>query len=303
MSSYIEPDSNMAANQYHLMVQNPYHITIADYSADNLHLLIINKALKEMYEDNNCPYCQYRTEKVTEIPTFDYMYNRMLTLPFSIDVFERVNFYIQRRLHNIECLISIFDPCCCSWRLYYGTPSIKDRLPRKYYHHYFTKNRVLRQFLEAANETELRNKRGEPKNNIEPPFICVPDSDDDEPLSSVVPRRKWSNCEILIRRVEDDDGNHTLCVLFNRLNGCREASRFIQNELRTLFAEERFSNAELLLADNEIVIQPRMSYLSFVEGISESVWENKESQHIIKYVANDMLSREFCTFIPYYNYT
>jgi hypothetical protein len=171
---------------------------------------------------------------------------------------------------NVEL---VFYPCCWRWRLLYGTPSTEDTLTENQRPVFRKKNSVLQELMQVTKTY---------------------DQSASEQKSEISEHRKFSVSEIAIH-LDYRYGDERLDVTFCHINRNFSSCQYLRDKLHEQLANN--------VMDNDIILDSRIPYLSFVEGIRHADDRNETHLHIIKYITNELLCREFCTFIPYYNYT
>jgi hypothetical protein len=147
---------------------------------------------------------------------------------------------------------------------------------------YNNKNRVLQ---------DLLVKMYNPTNKTPPSsgkMFAVPEDPNEGimALSLAMSKREWSVCEIAIRRTISPNGDTMLSCDFNRISGCRVSATYLIQALRS-------NNYLFNLPMNDSIAETRTELLKFTEGVSPT------NTHIQRYVCNDLLIREICSFIPY----
>jgi hypothetical protein len=234
--------------------------------------------LDKTYKPPICPdhKCEPNTGQVQEVVCNDH-YNRlpfrMLSLPYSTDAIERVNYIIERFVRSLDKNVElVFYPCCWRWRLMYGTPSTEDTLTEKQRPVFRKKNSVLQELMQVTKTYD--QTASEQKSEISEP-------------------RKFSVSEIAIH-LDYRYGDERLDVTFCHINRNFSSCQYLRDKLH-----EQLAN----VMDNDIILDSRIPYLSFVECISHADDRNEKHPHIIKYITNELLCREFCTFMSYCKYT
>ena len=242
----------------------------------------------EQYTDPQCPIHKIKQDKVIEVP-YEHFYVhffKILSIPYDSvsgpDLFDRLNCAIEKILQSIECLVVNFDPCCCRWRLCYGTRTIEQMLTHDQKHIFHKKNQVLLDML-----MEIYRKQDEPLTQL---------TEENDPLGEryldIIPKREWCIAEIIISRKIGEDGNETLECYYNRICGSRTSAMFMFCELRNRIGDLLHSNS------SDRIVESRMDILKLMEGISPEAFTGSESR-ICNYLLNDIMVREICSFIPY----
>jgi hypothetical protein len=226
-------------------------------------------------------------ELVSEVPTsiFRHIYTQGLYIPYSDDMFDRTNRALESIFASIECLTPIFDACCCRWRLYYGTQMVSNTYIYSSSSEFHTKNYALYELL-----LEINKKRHNPHISEDNPWGIDPE--DDFELDELKPRREFCVADVIIARQPGLNGQDMLSVCFNGIHGSRISFSFISNEIR--------NNLMATIERTPVVVtNSRLPLLLLAEGTGHV---KEEHPHIIRYLMNDLLIKEFCTFIPYRTY-
>lgn len=264
---------------------------------NNIETSVERRKREDHFKNVGCPSHASQPEKVKEIP-FEVIDSvsifKLLCVPFSEDAFEGLNRLIEKTVEPIECLTSYFDTCCCRWRLYYGTPSIENTLSIEQRPAYYNKTRVLQDLLVKMYQPNT-TEGGLHKDHSSSKMFAVPENSEEnlEEFARVLSRREWGVSEIIITRKIHQDGRMMLFCYFNRLCGSRTTAMYLFRELRDNIRPDCFPTRNNLMMDSRIPL------LQFVEGITST---EKCEEHIHRYVCNDLLVREVCSFIPYRKY-
>lgn len=264
-------------------------ITISPTVTDTSPELCLNLFHHEDYKKyKQCIIHDVQPERVSNVPApfLPHLYVEGLYIPYSDDAFDRTNRALETLFASIECLTAIFDSCCCQWRLYYGTQMISNKYIYSKSSEFHTKNYALHQML-----LEIDKKRHNPFVSEENPWGIDPA--EDFSLEALKPRREFCIAEVIITRQPGLNGQEMLSVGFNRIHGCRVTAAFITNKIR--------NNLMSVLEQTPVVFEKtRSPLLLLAEGTDYNFKE--EHPHISRYLLNDLLVREICTFIPHRKY-
>ena len=266
-------------------------ITIPPTVADTIPELMLTH--HEDYKKYKLPCIIHdvQPERVSNVPLsfLRHQYFEGLYIPYSDDAFDRTNRALESIFASIECLTAIFDSCCCQWRLYYGTQMISNKYVYSKSSAYHTKNYALHEML-----LKIDKKRHNPLVSKENPWGVDQAEDYILSLEALKPRREFCVAEVIITRQQPElNGPEMISVSFNRLRGCRVTSAFIANEIR--------NNLMSVLEQTPVVFaNTRSPLLLLAEGTDSNFKE--EHPHISRYLLNDLLVREICTFIPHRKY-
>jgi hypothetical protein len=166
--------------------------------------------------------------------------------------------HVEIVLSRIEGLKYKWDNAKCLWFLEYGTEPMENKYKGKE-HRQITMGKFAA--LQAASDSITR-------------FPHLIDHDDDV-HDDYHEYMRWCKMEL---RVYTDTVKGCFFVHFSRMTGDASTHWNIWPIIRTYFQE------------NAIFI-PRSSFLKFVEGI-----EYDKTNHIHRYLLDDMIIRELCTF-------
>ena len=154
----------------------------------------------------------------------------------------------------------------------YGTPSTEDTLTENQRPVFRKKNSVLQELMQVTKTY---------------------DQSASEQKSEISEHRKFSVSEIAIH-LDYRYGDERLDVTFCHINRNFSSCQYLRDKLHEQLANN--------VMDNDIILDSRIPYLSFVEGIRHADDRNETHLHIIKYITNELLCREFCTFMSYCKY-
>jgi hypothetical protein len=226
--------------------------------------------------------------------------------------------YLEITLIEIDSLSVKYEPDKGRWLCEYGTVPIETKLSPTQLTVYYRKNSLLRYglnshklntkkntfdticltnilklpfncFIKAGINDRMRsNLRSEICDKAQKMFPCSAKGQtpwneiyafndyDYEILKGI---KSWSKFEIVIRKNIYTD---KLNVYFNRLSGNRLSSSFVLNKtkesLNSLPAEFNWNL--------------RKNYIQFIES-----FQTVQSNHIVKYILNEMICREICSYI------
>jgi hypothetical protein len=173
--------------------------------------------------------------------------------------------HIKIILSRIEGVRYSWDNNMCVWHIEYGTFPFENGKPRdEFIQIKRGKNAALCAAMAAIEK-----------------FPHLVDHDDiwDDNNIGFYDIKSWCKMEL---RIYTDRKKNGFFIVLNRMSGDgdRATHWFIWREIYTYFAGNIFL--------------PRCSFLELVEGV-----EYDETNHINKYLLNDMLVKEFCTFMQH----
>lgn len=226
--------------------------------------------------------------------------------------------YIDKSLKGIECLDVRYEAEHGRWICFYGTLPIEKQLApeqivvyhrkkslfaRSWGNYDFHSKKITFETIDLTNilklpfncfmkagindrmrydlRTEIRNKALEkfPSSNTgQTPWREIY-SFTDEDYQFLNGIKMWSKSEFVLRK--DKDTNE-IKIYFNHISGDKVSSAFI---MRTI--KERLETAP-----SEFIWSMRLEYLKFLEGC-----EYHRDNHIERYMLNDLLAREICSYM------
>lgn len=191
-----------------------------------------------------------------------------LELPF-FDV-EILKNYINNTLAEIESLRFEYNEKRFCWEIEFGTKPIELTVDQK-------DIKLINIIKKKKYAAEKASEKAETNGLYEEIF----DEYDDDELPVPVPidsNGKW--CRMFIYLSYDEEKN-VILVEFHRENGDRASFYPIIHTIKHMLNDTKFKNWI-----------KRLEYIMFCEGI-----EYDEKNHIIKYVCNDLIKRELCTYL------
>ena len=113
------------------------------------------------------------------------------------------------------------------------------------------------------------------------------DEDIEYYLDIITPNREWSYSEVCLRK-----NNDTINIYFNRVSGDRTSANYIFGILK-----EEMKSYLPQLKQTTLLWNWRRNYLMFMEGYLQNDFEEKSKCHITRYIYNEMITREICSFV------
>jgi hypothetical protein len=106
-------------------------------------------------------------------------------------------------------------------------------------------------------------------------------------LDIISPKREWSYSEVYLRKKND-----AINIYFNRVSGDRTSSYYIFDTLK-----EEINSYLRQLKQSTLLWNWRRNYLMFMEGYLQNDFDEKSNLHIARYISNEMIAREICSFV------
>jgi len=184
----------------------------------------------------------------------------------SMDILIPLNLFqkhIEILLSKINCVRYNWNNNRCVWEIEYGTIPIEKNKPIMEY------NQIMRGKHAAICAAGLALEKF--------PYLINHDKNFENNFINYMDIKKWSKMEL---RIYNDIEKNCLFINLNRMTGDRASYFYIWDEIYRYF-------------DNNIFLS-RISFLELVEG---TTYDN--SNYIQRYLFDDLLVKEFCTFMQY----
>ena len=220
--------------------------------------------ISSCFEDLDCFQETYGNKKLPCSYGFYKFPNSTQLLYFDPEILIKyINFY----LSEIDGIRGDYNKNKFLWELEWGTRSIEDTIDRNDYE----LAEIIKHKKYAAIMAAFEGKK-RILNELQ--FV-----EDDEFDIVKYDNHKWCKFTIILTYSIDDD---SILIEYNRLNGDATSYYAIINKLKNYLNDEKNLNWF-----------KRLGYISFINGIDKKYIIGD----IMKYICNDMLMREICSFI------
>jgi len=233
---------------------------------------------EEMQEITNLPllHPHMQTPFIPFYPwdSLDSWHQKEVNISMEVNAFsdyELLQQIINNALNEIEGLKISYDSRCCLWTIEYGTKPLEETLPPDQI------SRVKLGRVAAILAASIAYEKF-------PHNLDNDDDDDymdDDEFKNLYTINKWCKMEICVIYDLFDD---RFIIQTNRLKGDHSAFYFVS--IRVKKAVNNNENIRWLM---------RKNYVELFEGIQYG--NNRQEDHISKYLLNDLICKEVCSFM------